>query len=365
MKNLLIVFFLVNSFQLFAQDCNCLVNFDYMTSKVSRNYSGYGDKIKAGNKETFDNFTKELRKKASSIKTSDACFIVLKTWTNYFRDQHLKVQLNGAYKKANPVQTKEINAYFSQKKETVSEQLSGQTEIKQLDEQTLLLRLPSFEWSEKKMIDSLLKSQQPLLKKMPYWIIDIRGNRGGTDHTFQSLVPYLYTQPYIGKSDEYWSSEDNIAMLEKNLKGINPATPQGNFLKTIISLMKKNPGQFVNPLGKDTFSSALDSAYTYPRKIGILINRESMSSAESFLLIAKQSKKVTLFGENSGGTLDYANTQYFDIPCDDYSLAIAISRSKRLPKNPIDNIGIPPDIKINPLEKDKVQLVQQQLRTDN
>jgi C-terminal processing protease CtpA/Prc len=129
--------------------------------------------------------------------------------------------------------------------------------------------------------------------------------------------------------------------------------------------MMKNPGQFVNPLGKDTFTNTLDSTYTYPKKIGILTNRGTMSSAESFLLIAKQSKKVTLFGENSGGTLDYANTQYFDIPCDDYSLAIAISRSKRLPENPIDNIGIPPDVKINPLEKDKVQLVQQQLRIKN
>lgn len=362
MKNLLLIFLLTNSLKLFAQDCNCRVNFDYMTSKVSRNYSGYRDKINAGNKEKFTLFTKELREKASAIKTTDACFIVLKTWTNYFQDQHLKVQLNGDYKKANPAQTKEINAYFLQKKEIVSEQLSGQTEIQQLDEQTLLLRLPSFEWSEKKMIDSLLKSQQALLKKTPNWIIDIRGNGGGTDYTFQSLIPYLYTQAYIGKPDEYWSSEDNIAILEKNLKGLNPISPQGNFLKAIISLMKKHPGQFVNPLGKDTFSNTLDSSYTYPKKIGILISRETLSSAESFLLIAKQSKKVTLFGENSGGSLDYANTQYFDIPCDDYSLAIAISRSKRLPENPIDNIGIPPDVKINPLEKDKVRFVQQQLK---
>lgn len=333
MKNLLTLFLITSSLNLFAQNCNCLHNFDYMTSKVSKNYSGYRAKINVENQAKFDLFTKELREKAAGVKATDSCFILLKTWTNYFRDQHLKVQLNGNYRKTNPEKVKQINAYFSVKKENVVEVLSNQTEIKALNEGSILLRLPSFEWSEKKIIDSLLKTQEGLLNKSPYWIIDLRGNGGGTDYTFQSLIPYLYTQPILSKPDEFWSSEDNIAILENNLKGMNAAAPQRNILMSIISLMQKNPGQFVNPSGRDVFSSTLDSVYAYPKKIAILMDKGTLSSAESFLLMARQSKKVTLFGENSGGSLDYANVQYFDIPCDDYSLAIAISRSKRLPEH--------------------------------
>lgn len=43
----------------------------------------------------------------------------------------------------------------------------------------------------------------------------------------------------------------------------------------------------------------LDSIYQYPKKIAFLIDRNTASSAESLLLAAKQSKKASLFGENS------------------------------------------------------------------
>lgn len=59
--------------------------------------------------------------------------------------------------------------------------------------------------------------------------------------------------------------------------------------------------------------------------------------------------------------LDYANYQYFDIFCAEYNLIISISRSKRLPQNPIDNIGIKPDILIDNDEKQKINLIRLQL----
>lgn len=40
--------------------------------------------------------------------------------------------------------------------------------------------------------------------------------------------------------------------------------------------------------------------------------------------------------------------------CAEYNLIIPISRSKRLPQNPIDNIGIKPDILIDNDEKQKI-----------
>jgi C-terminal processing protease CtpA/Prc len=129
------------------------------------------------------------------------------------------------------------------------------------------------------------------------------------------------------------------------------------FLTNIINLMKQYPNQFVNPSGKDSFEIKLDTVYQYPTSIAILIDRNTASSAELFLLSAMQSTKVKVYGENSAGMLDYNNTQYFDIPCKNFNLVIPIGRSTRLPENPIDNIGVKPNIRIDQKEKDKINYI--------
>ena len=64
---------------------------------------------------------------------------------------------------------------------------------------------------------------------------------------------------------------------------------------------------------------------------------------------------MTLFGnENTAGVLDYSNITPKESPSGKYDLYLPATRSRRLPENPIDNIGIAPDI-IIPLEP-KVQL---------
>jgi C-terminal processing protease CtpA/Prc len=121
--------------------------------------------------------------------------------------------------------------------------------------------------------------------------------------------------------------------------------------------MKQHPNQFVNPSGKDNIETKLDRVYQYPLKVAILIDRNTASSAESFLLRAIQSKKVKIYGENSAGMLDYSNGQFFDIPCEDFNLIIPIARSKRLPEKPIDNIGITPNVQIDPNLPEKVNFI--------
>lgn len=88
-----------------------------------------------------------------------------------------------------------------------------------------------------------------------------------------------------------------------------------------------------------------DSVYLNPKKVGIIINEENGSSAEQFLLAAKNSKKVTLFGNhNTAGVLDYSNAVFEEFPSGKFKLTFPMPRSQRLPEYPIDNIGITPDI---------------------
>lgn len=343
-----------------AQQCDCLQNFNYMVSHVRLDYAGFNDKIKYGNKKAFENFTNSLRKRSIAAKDVDSCYVTLRTWTNYFRDSHLRVQLDWRYREKYPEAAKLLNTQFAKSKNSLIsiEKLEPNTSIKLLDDKTVLLRLPSFEWKEKKNIDSLLQAYDPQLKKMPNWIIDLRGNDGGTDYAFGGLMPYIYTNPIKIKPDEFLSSEENINILTENLKDSELSQAGKDFTAGVIKLMKQHPNQFVNPSGKDSFEVKFDTIYQYPTKVAILIDKNTASSAESFLLNAIQSSKVKVYGEHSAGMLDYNNTQFFNIPCKDLNLVIPIGRSKRLPENPIDNIGVKPDIKIDVKEPDKIEYIK-------
>ena len=82
-----------------------------------------------------------------------------------------------------------------------------------------------------------------------------------------------------------------------------------------------------------------------PRNIGIIINEGNASSAEQFLLAVRQSDKVILFGNsNTAGVLDYSNITPNAMPSNNFQLWCPMTRSKRLPENPVDNIGIAPDV---------------------
>ncbi|TCC92004.1 hypothetical protein EZ428_09725 [Pedobacter frigiditerrae] len=366
MKKLLAIISIVYcSFISNAQECNCKLNFEALVNQVKPNYAGFNDKVNAKNLTYFNDFTSKLQNKAANVKAIDSCYVILKTWTNFFKDRHLRVQLGWRYREKFPEKVKEINKQFPKRDlpPAAQDKLSEETSITILENDALLFRLPSFEWSEKKKIDSLITNYKSTLKDKPYWVIDLRGNAGGTDYAYNSLLPYLYTNPIKVKPDEYWASDGNINILKENLSDTN--LPEGNkqFLSSVIKLMENNKGKFVNPSGKDFFLTTLDSVYKYPKKIAILIDRNSESSAETFLLNAKQSKKVILFGENSAGVLDYSNTQYFDLPQPDFKLVAAISRSKRLPLYPIDNIGIAPDVKITNDTPDKLKVILKKLKS--
>lgn len=363
MRFLFILIILIIPLTSIAQDCNCLLNFDYVVKSIAENYAGYPDKIKSKNRKEFQKFTSALRNKAKSTQSFDSCYVNLKNWVNYFKDNHLRVQLDWKFRKQNPEAAKQLNNLFAKKSSAsdVSEKLDTRTSIRILDHNTTLIRLPSFEWNEKKTIDSVLKTYKNEITQRTNLILDIRGNSGGTDYAFSELMPFIYSDPIFIKPDEYRSTEENIRILESNLKEKDISVAAKEFLSHLTQLMKQHPNEFVNPSGKAIFEIKLDSVYKSPSKVAILIDRNTASSAESFLLMAMQSKKVTVYGENSAGMLDYNNTQFFDVPCRDLNLVIPIGRSKRLPDQPIDNIGITPEIPLNEKVSDKIKFIIDQL----
>lgn len=217
----------------------------------------------------------------------------------------------------------------------------------QLSDSTFYLRINSF---GDECGNNLTKKHWKEITSSPNLIIDIRNNRGGQDNYYSLLSDLIYTQPYESKGVEWYATKNNIKFYEDAIKNNEIRDGEEGLLwtKTLMDAMKKNIGGFViHPMmGKDRTISE-DTVYAYPKRVGIIINGGNASSAEQFILTAKHSSKVTLFGnENTAGVLDYSNVISEKFPSNRYELLFPMTRSRRLPQNPIDYIGIAPDIQI-------------------
>jgi len=115
------------------------------------------------------------------------------------------------------------------------------------------------------------------------------------------------------------------------------------WLKDAYQNLEQHLDSFVNLEPNKISIKQLNNSAAYPKNIGIIINEENGGSAEQFLLAAKQSKKVKLFGSNTFGALDISNMYFVISPCKEFELGYCVSRSMRIPEMSIDNKGIQPD----------------------
>lgn len=216
-----------------------------------------------------------------------------------------------------------------------------------LDDSTYYLRITSF---MDNTAETLIKSHWKEIMARPNMIVDIRNNGGGQDEYYQLLSALIYTNPYESKGVEWYASEGNIRTFEEALKTgeVRNGEEGIKWINELLAVMKKNVGGFViHPeMGKDV-TVREDTIYLYPKRVGIIINEGNASSAEQFILEAKESKKVVLFGNrNTAGVLDYSNRVQEDFPSGNYEFYWPMTRARRLPEHPIDNIGIAPEVLI-------------------
>ena len=216
-----------------------------------------------------------------------------------------------------------------------------------LSNSTILLRIPSFSGSEKKLIDSVIMANNSALSTTENLILDLRNNSGGSDRSYKEILPYLYTNPVRKVGVEFLSTPLNNKTIERYLNDPNISEEDLLWVKESLGKLQSNPGRFVNLNSSRVTISKLDSVYEYPQNIGIIINENNGSTAEQFLLAAKQSRKVKLFGTTTMGVLDISNMNFVVSPSGEFQLGYCLSKSMRIPEMTIDNKGIQPDYYID------------------
>ena len=215
--------------------------------------------------------------------------------------------------------------------------------LKKAAKNTLLLRIPHMWYQYKKVIDSLITENKKLITNTENLVIDIRNNGGGSDFTYESILPMIYTNPIRTVGAEFMSSKINNKMLEAVIdnKDIDKGTK--DWAQSILDRANRHLNHFVQMSDEVVDITTYDTIYQYPNNVAIIIDENVASASEQFLLDAKQSKKVKVYGTTTAGGLDLANVNETISPCNEYVLSYALSRSMRIPEMVIDEKGIQPD----------------------
>ncbi|HEX8170342.1 MAG TPA: S41 family peptidase [Thermoanaerobaculia bacterium] len=212
---------------------------------------------------------------------------------------------------------------------------------------TLWLRIPDFNSARAAPLRELIAAHESDLASTPNLIIDLRDNGGGSDFVYRPLEPLLYSRPTINISAEMRASPDNIALHKATAERLKKDAPDvARHMEELDAKMRAHVGEYVPQYDRPFSIDRRDKVLPSPRRIAVLIDNCS-STAEELVLLARQSRKVTLFGRrNSAGVLDFANVQTMPLPSGRYTMQWATSRSMRLPEDPVDPDGIAPDIRI-------------------
>lgn len=219
--------------------------------------------------------------------------------------------------------------------------------LERVDAATGRLRIASFGLEHAEAIRALVDAHRAELLATPRLIIDVRDNPGGGDQAFMPLLAFTYTRPIHRIGVETRATADNIAQLSALLAQVRPVAPDvAVLIEQEIARMEAATTPYVPGWPHPFETIRLDAVQPGPACVAVLIDGAA-SAAENFILAARQSSRVTLMGQaNSAGVLDFGNVTVRPAPSGRLTLHWPMTRSLRLPLDPVDPDGIAPDVRI-------------------
>lgn len=222
--------------------------------------------------------------------------------------------------------------------------LDDKTYFEEMTDKTNYLKIHSFGYDEKFKIDSILKANHQIIISKENLIIDLRNNSGGSDFSYHPILPYIMDEIRYKKpiKSSLWVSKDNYENLdrEKYQYGVNTKKDSIK-AEHRMKKLKENIGKFET---SNFIKVKMHARYKLPGKVYIITNKNNASSAEGFILTAKQSSKVKIVGEYTAGVMSYGDWRKLEIP--DFPAWISITQKKMSFYDSIDfeTIGLKPDV---------------------
>ncbi|ABC64937.1 S41 family peptidase [Erythrobacter litoralis] len=308
---------------------------DFVLDVLRRDYAGWPTKIEGREAE----FQRQIELAKERIVQNPAARLwAIGLLLEWFEDDHLGIRSN-IVSPANPWadqgRSGRAFAYSPEPGESFA--------FKRLSDRTVLLRVPSFRTEYAEGFAALLEEHHEAIVSTPNLLIDLRGNEGGSDTMYERLMSYLFTRPIYQIGVELRDTPRNLAALQANVaSGVYPDEVRG-FVENVLSRAAASDAEWI-PLSESAFEIVTyPQSYDLPRRVGILTEGAG-SSGDQFVMDARFSRKVTLLGRPTAGVIDYSNVITASAPSGDFDLAWPMTRSMRLPHEPIDTVGVPVDV---------------------
>ncbi len=208
-------------------------------------------------------------------------------------------------------------------------------------------RIPFFYPEHKVLIDSILNKHHVQIINAEMLVIDVIENGGGSDYVYESLMPYILTGPIQMPRSGIYLSEFNKASLIEQWGGLPDLDSiQGEELAFYKKFIEHNDTLMFFSNEK-YYTYAPDTVYSHPKKVAILTGRGTGSSGETFVLKAKQSPRVVVYGQNTRGMIDGFGGTYKKLSCYTARFPNGV-RSFDVEAKPIDPYGIAPHVYLDP-----------------
>ena len=218
---------------------------------------------------------------------------------------------------------------------------------------TIVFAIPSHN-GYKRALDSLVAKYRAELTSADKLIIDLRGNEGGGSFMTNDLEPFVSLKqelpnPFPTDRPLMLSSPDQIDYARRSF---GPDTSK--FVRGLVQRLEASPGELV-PVNDpaDTVKAPDPRDWVVssgPRRVGVLVDRGTVSAAEVFVLYALQSPRATVFGEPTAGALDYQSANIVSISPHERRWFLGygtITRAAGLPDGGMRGKGIPPQVRID------------------
>lgn len=269
----------------FSQNNNPKENYIYFVKYITDHYGLFPYK-----KVNWDSLHIQYSKFITDETSPDSLFFIISRLASHLKDKHLWIDNDKYaynYSLGKVCNLKQVDSIFSSRKKLKNIDL---IKSKYLDNQYVTIKTNnflvgkigtnvgylSFEWFDNDFdeVDSVITNIINSLSDCTYLIVDIRNNIGGTDSSALAIANHLV-------------KTDNCYMISK-----------------IKNDVKTN--SYTDPIYWKTTNKSI----SFNNPILVLINRFSISAAETFLLALKNQKHIRFLGEPTAGAFSDSEDAY-------------------------------------------------------
>ncbi len=307
-----------------------LADFDSVVYMAEHDYAPFKFKVTNKNKKEYNALKKRLVKDLTKGRRTWQDAVC--AYVGWFGDFHFFVLGN---KKVNDNYSK----YARKRIEywTLMDEYHPKPMSCKVDNDTWLIRFPSCddtrEWAEQ-------SAREYMNSGCPNLIIDIRGNGGGRDDSYQPFMQLLFDTPDCSRDGcmiRYTeASIRRCGLTEERLKELGLPTDFASTPEYVVWV-------------KEGATFHYDSINTFPKKAAIIVDNSVASSGEELVLDARlASKRTKIYGrDNTMGCVDTGNCPHFIPTGRGLTIQYPMSYSTRYEKGTcVDPTGIAPDVHI-------------------